>query len=255
GIEEQRDRVRDLKKNLADIRKPESEELISLADFFIRRSVWAVGGDGWAYDIGYGGLDHVLASGRNINALVLDTGVYSNTGGQMSKATPLGAIARFAAGGKPVAKKDLGMLAMTYGNIYVAQVAFGANPAQTVRAFMEADAYPGPSIIVAYSHCIAHGIDMSIGFETQKKAVDSGFWPLYRFNPALIAEGKNPLQMDSKAIKIPFVDFAYQQTRFRALKQMDPERAAKLLDLAQKEVTLRFNTYQQLSEINVKKES
>jgi pyruvate-ferredoxin/flavodoxin oxidoreductase len=250
GVEEQRKRIKELKDNLAKSQNQDIIELLSLADFLIKRSVWAVGGDGWAYDIGYGGLDHVLASGRNINALVLDTGVYSNTGGQMSKATPMAAVARFAAGGKPLPRKDLGMLAMTYGNIYVAQVAFGANPAQTVKAFMEADAYKGPSLIIAYSHCIAHGINMTLGFENQKKAVQSGFWPLYRFNPELWEKGQNPLQLDSKETKISYQDFAYSEIRFKTLKMSDPERAAMLMEQAEKLNAQRFKLYKNLSEMN-----
>ena len=250
GIEEQRKRIIALKGKLGDSKNPDIRELVSLADFLIRRSVWAVGGDGWAYDIGYGGLDHVLASGRNINALVLDTGVYSNTGGQMSKATPMAAVARFAAAGKPLPRKDLGMLAMTYGNIYVAQVAFGANQAQTVKAFVEADDYPGPSIIIAYSHCIAHGINMTMGFANQKKAVQSGFWPLYRFDPRLWEQGKNPLQLDSKDTKISYSDFAYEEIRFRTLKQSKPERAAELMEKAEKLVAQRFKLYKNLSEMD-----
>jgi len=250
GIDSQRKRIEALKAKLGASQNPLVKDLLSLAEFLIQRSVWAVGGDGWAYDIGYGGLDHVLASGRNINALVLDTGVYSNTGGQMSKATPMAAVARFAAGGKPIPRKDLGMLAMTYGNIYVAQVAFGANPAQTVRAFVEADAYDGPSIIIAYSHCIAHGINMTFGFDNQKKAVQSGFWPLYRFNPKLSEEGKNPLQLDSKETKISYRDFAYNEVRFRTLKQSNPERAAMLMEKADKLVAQRFKLYKSLSEMN-----
>jgi len=249
GIEKQRERVTALKKKLAKSGDPDIQEMVSLADFLIRRSVWALGGDGWAYDIGYGGLDHVLASGRNINALVLDTGVYSNTGGQMSKATPMAAVAKFAAGGKPLPRKDLGMLGMTYGNIYVAQVAFGANPAQTVKAFVEADAYKGPSLVVAYSHCIAHGINMTFGFQNQKKAVQSGYWPLYRFNPDLWDKGQNPLQLDSKDTKISYSDFAYSEIRFRTLKQRDPERAAMLMEQANKMVAQRFKLYQNLSKM------
>ena len=250
SIDNQRKRIDALKAKLSASNNPLVKDILSLAEFLIKRSVWAVGGDGWAYDIGYGGLDHVLASGRNINALVLDTGVYSNTGGQMSKATPMAAVARFAAGGKPIPRKDLGMLAMTYGNIYVAQVAFGANPAQTVRAFVEADAYDGPSIIIAYSHCIAHGINMTFGFDNQKKAVQSGFWPLYRFNPKLSEEGKNPLQLDSKETKISYRDFAYNEIRFRTLKQSNPERAAMLMEKADKLVAQRFKLYKNLSEMN-----
>jgi pyruvate-ferredoxin/flavodoxin oxidoreductase len=250
GIEEQRKRLEVMKQKLANSKNADAKEIISLSDFLIRRSIWAVGGDGWAYDIGYGGLDHVLATGKNINALVLDTGVYSNTGGQMSKATPMGAVARFAAGGKPQPRKDLGMLAMTYGNVYVAQVAFGANPAQTVRAFAEADTYNGPSLIIAYSHCIAHGIDMTRGFENQKRAVQCGFWPLYRFNPDLFKEGKNPLQLDSKDATISFKDFASAEIRFRTLKQSNPERFAMLMEQAEKLVAQRFKLYQNLAAID-----
>ncbi len=248
GVEKQRERVAALRERLANSQNPDVKELLSLADFLIRRSIWAIGGDGWAYDIGYGGLDHVLASGRDINALVLDTGVYSNTGGQMSKATPLGAVARFAASGKPLPRKDLGMLAMTYGNIYVAQIAFGANPVQTAKALSEADAYRGPSLIIAYSHCIAHGINMTLGHENQMKAVQSGFWPLYRFNPDLMKEGKNPLHLDSKT-KVSFSEFAYMENRFRSLKLQDPERAAMLMERAEKEVSQRFKLYENLSKL------
>ncbi|HOE64044.1 MAG TPA: pyruvate:ferredoxin (flavodoxin) oxidoreductase [Candidatus Sumerlaeota bacterium] len=250
GINEQRQRLNALKQKFANVKNADAKELLSLSDFLIRRSIWAVGGDGWAYDIGYGGLDHVLASGKNINALVLDTGVYSNTGGQMSKATPLGAVARFAASGKPLPRKDLGMLAMSYGNIYVAQIAFGANPAQTVRAFAEADAYNGPSLIVAYSHCIAHGINMTKGFENQKRAVQSGFWPLYRFNPDLAKEGKNPLQLDSKETSISFREFAGAEIRFKTLKQSNPERFAMLMEQAEKLTAQRFKLYQNLAAID-----
>ena len=188
----------------------------------LKRSVWILGGDGWAYDIGYGGLDHVLASGRNVNVLVLDTEVYSNTGGQMSKSTPRGAVAKFAAGGKPLAKKDMGMIAMGYGNIYVARVALGANDAHTVKAFAEAEAYDGPSLILAYSHCIAHGINMRTANEQQKKAVASGHWPLYRFNPDLVAQGKNPLQLDSKAPSMPLQDYIYNEARYKMLTAANP---------------------------------
>src|SRR5499425_958520 len=198
GIDAQRERVARLKSALANLARVEARELLSVADTLVKRSVWIVGGDGWAYDIGFGGLDHVLASGRNVNVLVLDTEVYSNTGGQASKSTPRGAVAKFAAKGKATAKKDLGMLAMAYGNVYVARVAMGANDQQTLHAFLEAEAYDGPSLIIAYSHCIAHGIDMRKGLEQQKLAVQSGYWPLYRYNPARHAEGKNPLMLDSK---------------------------------------------------------
>ncbi|MDR1362714.1 MAG: pyruvate:ferredoxin (flavodoxin) oxidoreductase, partial [Spirochaetaceae bacterium] len=218
GIEAQRKNVETLKAALAKESKPIAKQLLSLADHFIKRSVWVLGGDGWAYDIGYGGLDHVLASGHNVNILVMDTEVYSNTGGQMSKATPIGAIAKFASAGKETAKKDLGAMAMSYGYVYVARVSMGANMNQTIKAFREAEAYPGTSIIIAYSHCINHGIDMSKGFEQQKAAVTSGLWPLYRYDPALKAEGKNPFQLDSKEPSTPLEDFMYKEVRFKSLK-------------------------------------
>src|SRR5205085_8742608 len=192
GINAQRELVAALKAKLKDNYEPEARDLLSVADALVKKSVWIIGGDGWAYDIGYGGLDHVLASGQNVNMLVLDTEVYSNTGGQASKATPLGAVAKFAAGGKTTAKKDLGMMAAKYGNVYVAQVAMGASDAQTMKAFTEAEAHEGPSLIIAYSQCIAHGIDMSKGMQQQKLAVESGHWPLYRYNPARAERGENP---------------------------------------------------------------
>jgi pyruvate-ferredoxin/flavodoxin oxidoreductase len=213
----------------------------------VKKSVWIVGGDGWAYDIGYGGLDHVLASGQNVKLLVLDTEVYSNTGGQASKATPLGAVAKFAAAGKHTRKKDLGMMAMSYGNVYVAQVAMGANDAQTIKAFLEAEAYDGPALIIAYSHCIAHGIDMAKGLHQQKLATDSGYWPLYRYNPALRAEGKNPLQLDSGAPKIPFKDYAYNETRYRMLQQSHPEEAEALMRAAQEAINEHWHRYEALA--------
>ena len=188
-----------------------------MADFLVRKSVWIMGGDGWAYDIGYGGLDHVLASGKNVKVLVLDTEVYSNTGGQSSKATPLAAVARFAASGKGLPKKDLGMIAMTYGYIYVARVAMGYSDVQTLKAIQEAEAYDGPALIIAYSHCINHGIDMKRGLEQQKLAVQSGAWPLFRYNPDLILDGKNPLTLDSKDPTVPVKDYAYNETRYRML--------------------------------------
>ena len=225
GIKEQRERVSLLKQRLLKKKDPLSRDLLSLADVLVRKSVWIVGGDGWAYDIGYGGLDHVLASGRNVNVLVLDTEVYSNTGGQSSKATPRGAVAKFAANGKGLPMKDLGLIAMAYGYVYVAKIAMGASDQQTLTAFHEADAYDGPSLIIAYSHCIAHGIDMSKGLEQQRLAVQSGFWPLYRFNPALAAEGKNPLTIDSKEPSIPLDQYVYNETRYRMLLQTDEQRA------------------------------
>ena len=227
GIAAQRARVAELKKKLAGNTKPEAFNLLAVADFLIQRSVWIVGGDGWAYDIGYGGLDHVLASGANVNILVLDTEVYSNTGGQASKSTPRGAVAKFAAGGKPVAKKDLAMIAMSYENVYVARVAFGANPPQAIKAFKEAEAHDGPSIIIAYSHCIAHGMrEMRDGLEQQKLAVNSGHWILCRRNPALAAAGKNPLQLDCKAPSVPLKDYIYNETRYKMLLKSNPEAAA-----------------------------
>jgi len=252
GIEEQRQRVAQLKQKLAGVEGLDAERLRThFADYLVRKSVWIIGGDGWAYDIGYGGLDHVLASGRNVNVLVLDTEVYSNTGGQCSKATPRGAVAKFAAGGKPQAEKDLAMLAMTYGTIYVATVAMGANDAQTVRAFIEAENYNGPSLIIAYSHCIAHGINMRLGLETQRQAVLSGHFPLFRFNPALAAEGKNPLQLDSKKPSIPYEEFAYNQNRFKMLTKSAPAEAKRLLELGRRDVEQRWNMYEQLASIRI----
>ena len=198
GIFAQRDRVKALREKLAGVDTPEARDLAALADALVKKSVWILGGDGWAYDIGYGGLDHVLASGRNVNVLVLDTEVYSNTGGQASKSTPRGAVAKFAAGGKPVGKKDLAMMAVNYGSVYVARVAMGSNDMHTVKAFLEAEAFHGPSLIIAYSHCIAHGYDLSHGLDQQKAAVNSGYWPLFRYNPDLVAQGKNPFQLDSQ---------------------------------------------------------
>jgi pyruvate-ferredoxin/flavodoxin oxidoreductase len=213
----------------------------------VRTSVWIVGGDGWAYDIGFGGLDHVLASGRDVNILVLDTEVYSNTGGQASKSTPRGAVAKFAAGGKRTAKKDLGRIAAAYGNVYVAQVALGADNAQTVKAFAEADAHPGPSLIIAYSHCIAHGIDMAKGMTHQKEAVDSGYWPLFRQHPDDGDGHHHPLQLDSRAPVIPLREFEEKETRFTALRRSDPAEADELLAEAQHDVDERRHLYEQLT--------
>jgi pyruvate-ferredoxin/flavodoxin oxidoreductase len=249
GIAAQRSRVITLKEHLAVSKDPIAHDLYTLADMLVKRSVWIVGGDGWAYDIGYGGLDHVLASGRNVNLLVLDTEVYSNTGGQASKATPMGAVAKFAAGGKPTPKKDLGMMAMTYGNIYVAQIAMGANDAQTVKAFLEAEAYDGPSLIIAYGHCIAHGIDMAKGLEQQKLAAETGYWPLYRYNPLLTVEGRNPLQLDSKSPSRPLEEYLYHEDRYRVLIQRDPVAAAHFLEEAQKHVLARWHKYEQLAHL------
>ncbi|OGO25554.1 MAG: pyruvate:ferredoxin (flavodoxin) oxidoreductase [Chloroflexi bacterium RBG_16_52_11] len=247
GINEQRQRVALLKQRLDGINDPLARHLLSIVDVLVRKSIWIVGGDGWAYDIGYGGLDHVLASGRNVNLLVLDTEVYSNTGGQASKATPRAAVAKFAAQGKGLPKKDLGMIAMAYGYVYVARIAMGASDQQTLNAFLEADAYDGPSLIIAYSHCIAHGYDLVKGLDQQRLAVQSGAWPLYRYNPALISEGKNPLSIDSKEPTISFDQYAYNETRYRMLLQSDELRAEQLIKLAQKDVRGRWNLYQQMA--------
>ena len=213
-----------------------AKRLLPVADYLVKKSVWIFGGDGWAYDIGYGGLDHVLASGENVNVLIMDTEVYSNTGGQMSKSTPRAATAQFAAGGKKMPKKDIGMIFSTYGNVYVAKIALGANPSQVVKAFAEAEAYDGPSLIIAYAHCINHGINMAKGFDQQRKAVNCGHWPLYRYNPELEEQGKNPLTIDSKAPSIPFAEYALNENRYRALKMMNPEHADELMALSQKDV-------------------
>jgi pyruvate-ferredoxin/flavodoxin oxidoreductase len=249
GIIEQRERVEELKKKLARMKGVDAKQLLTLSDKLVKKSVWIMGGDGWAYDIGYGGLDHVLASGKNVNILVLDTEVYSNTGGQMSKATPRGAVAKFAAGGKPVRRKDLGLLAMSYGSVYVAQVAMGASDVQTVKAFMEADAYEGPSLLIAYCHCIAHGINMRLGLEQQQLAVDCGYWPLYRYNPDLAKKGENPFNLDSKEPKIPLRAYAYNETRYKMLTKSDPEGAKKLIELAQLDVNDKWNHYSQLAKM------
>ena len=243
GIVEQRGRVLELRKKIAGLTSLDALALMPIADALVRKSVWLVGGDGWAYDIGFGGLDHVLGSGRNVNVLVLDTEVYSNTGGQMSKATPRGAVAKFATGGKRTGKKDLAMEAVSYGSVYVARVAMGAGDTHTVKAFLEAEAHDGPSLIIAYSHCIAHGYDMSMGLEQQKKAVLSGYWPLMRYNPALRLEGKNPFQLDSKAPSIPFKQYAYQEARYTMLVRSNPEAARELLQMAQDDVERQWRVY------------
>jgi pyruvate-ferredoxin/flavodoxin oxidoreductase len=245
GIEAQRDRVARLKGALDGLGGPDARELLSVADALVKKSVWIVGGDGWAYDIGYGGLDHVLASGLKVNILVLDTEVYSNTGGQMSKATPRAAVAKFAAGGKATAKKDLALMAMTYGHVYVARVAMGGNDTQTLRAFREAEAHPGPSLIIAYSHCIAHGYDLRHGMDQQKAAVLSGYWPLFRYNPELAREGRPTLELDSKAPSVPLKKYAYNETRYTMLAHSDPETARRLLDQAQEDVLARWRLYEQ----------
>jgi pyruvate-ferredoxin/flavodoxin oxidoreductase len=235
-IEAQRGRVAELKAILENNGSQLAKRLLHVADYLVKKSVWAFGGDGWAYDIGYGGVDHVLASGENINLLVLDTEVYSNTGGQMSKSTPRAATAQFAASGKKMPKKNMGMIFATYGNVYVAQISIGANPAQAIKAIMEAEAYDGPSLIIAYAHCINHGINMALGLEQQKKAVACGHWPLYRFNQVLEDDGKNPLIVDSKAPTMSFEEYALGENRYRTLKRVNPDKADDLLAQSQKDV-------------------
>jgi pyruvate-ferredoxin/flavodoxin oxidoreductase len=246
GINNQRARVEAVKAKLKGDTSIDARQLLSIIDCLVKRSIWMIGGDGWAYDIGYGGLDHVLASGRDVNILVLDTEVYSNTGGQMSKSTPRGAVAKFAAGGKELGKKDLGLLALSYGHVYVARVALGANPRQTLRAFVEAEQHPGPSLIIAYSHCIAHGIEMANGLKQQKLAVDSAHWPLYRFNPALNGTGKNPFSLDSKPPSISLREYTYNEVRYRMLSHSHPEAAEKLLKLAEKDIKERWAIHENL---------
>ncbi|MDR1458070.1 MAG: pyruvate:ferredoxin (flavodoxin) oxidoreductase [Puniceicoccales bacterium] len=248
-IEAQRSRIQELKRRLISCNDLESKLLFDLADNLINKSVWIVGGDGWAYDIGYGGLDHVLASGKNVNVLVLDTEVYSNTGGQQSKATPMGAVAKFAANGKAMAKKDLGMLSVSYGNIYVAQVAFGANDGHTVRAFVEAESYDGPSIIIAYCHCIAHGFDMRKALEQQKKAVDSGHWPLYRFDPRNASEGKPAFSLDSKFSKVSLAEYMQAETRFNLLSRSNKERSDMLVELSEKRIAEKYKFFEMLASL------
>ena len=254
GIAAQRERVALLKQRLAGISDGRARQLSAIADSLVRKSVWIMGGDGWAYDIGYGGLDHVIASGRNVNLLVLDTEVYSNTGGQSSKSTPRAAVARFAAKGKSLPKKDLGLIAMAYGYVYVARVAMGANDLQTLKAFIEADAYDGPSLIIAYSHCINHGIDMRKGLDQQRLAVQSGVFPIYRFNPDLAEEGKNPLTLDCKDPSITVEEYAYNETRYRQLLQSDEPRAELLMKEAKQDVVRRWNYYRQMAAMEYKGE-
>jgi len=249
-VEAQRKRIADLKDAIKDDTSFEGKRLNELAEYLVEKSIWAMGGDGWAYDIGYGGLDHVMASGKNINAIVLDTEVYSNTGGQMSKATPCAATAKFAEGGKAMPKKDLAMMLMSYGNVYVARVAFGANPKQAIKAFIEAEAYDGPSIVICYSHCIAHGINMTTGVDQQKKAVNSGHWVLMRYNPDLMKEGKNPLQLDSKAPTITFPEYAYSETRYKSLKRLDEKHAAILMEKADESTKNRAELYQKMANMD-----
>jgi pyruvate-ferredoxin/flavodoxin oxidoreductase len=248
GVEKQRARVVQLKEILAGASDPVERDMLSLADKLVKKTIWIVGGDGWAYDIGYGGLDHVLASGRNVNVVVLDTEVYSNTGGQASKSTPWGAVAKFAAGGKATPKKDIGRMAIDYGYVYVARIAMGSSDAQTLKAFTEAEAYDGPSLIIAYSHCIAHGINMAKGLDQQKLAVESGYWPLYRYDPRLRAQGKNPFQLDSKAPKIPFRDYAMNESRYRMLAQSDPAAADAFMKAAQEGIHLRWKELEWLAQ-------
>ena len=251
-LEAQRSRVEQLKKKLEKLNTPAARNLLPIADYLVRKSVWIIGGDGWAYDIGYGGLDHVLASGRDINVLVLDTEVYSNTGGQSSKATPRAAVAKFAANGKDLPKKDLGMMAMSYGYVYVARVAMGASDRQTLQAFIEAEAHEGPSLIIAYTHCIAHGINMRLGLKQQDLAVKSGVWPLYRYNPALAAQGENPLSIDSKEPTVPVEEYAYNETRYRMLLQSNEERAEVLMAKAKNDAASRWTLYQQMADMHYK---
>ena len=265
GIVEQRQRVAELKERLqalldgsegdeaasadwpSDAVRPQARRLLELADALVKTSVWLVGGDGWAYDIGFGGLDHVLAAGRDVNALVLDTEVYSNTGGQASKATPLGAVAKFAAAGKAAGKKDLGLMAMSYGTVYVASVAMGARDEHTIRAFLEAESYPGPSLLLAYSHCIAHGIAMADGMAHQKLAVDTGRWPLYRYDPRRAERGENPLQLDSPGPRRPLAEGLEAENRFRMLRYSQPERARELARAAQVDLDRRWATYRAMA--------
>ncbi len=245
GIEAQRRDVAILRRRLADISS--AAELLSLADYLVKKSVWIIGGDGWAYDIGYGGLDHVLAGGANVNVLVLDTEVYSNTGGQQSKATPTAATAKFASAGKAGAKKDLGLMMMAYGHVYVAQVAMGARDSQTLKALIEAESYPGPSLVIAYSHCIAHGYDLACGLEHQKLAAESGYWPLYRYDPRRAAAGEHPLVIDSAHPKADITRLLGAEGRFQLTAQQDPERYYALTASIQQQVTRRIALYEDLA--------
>ena len=246
-IFEQRGRVEALKEKLRALHTDDARQLRALADMLVKKSVWIIGGDGWGYDIGFGGLDHVLASGHDVNVLLLDTEVYSNTGGQMSKSTPRGAVAKFAAGGKRSPKKDLGMIAMSYGTVYVARVAMGAKDEHTLKSFLEAEAYPGASLIIAYSHCIAHGIDMMTAMHNQKAAVDSGQWLLYRYHPDRASKGENPLQLDSAPPKMPVSKYMYMENRFKMLTKSSPADAKQLLTEAQQDVDRRWRLYQHLA--------
>jgi len=247
AIDAQRVRVANLKSQLASLDTASAKQLLPLVDALVRKSLWIIGGDGWAYDIGFGGLDHVLASGRNVNVLVVDTEVYSNTGGQASKATSLGAVAKFAAGGKATPKKDLGMIAVGYGYVYVAQVAMGANDNQLIKALQEAESYDGPSLVIAYSHCIAHGIDMVKGLEQQSLATKTGYWPLYRFDPRLADAGSNPFQLDSKPPAMPLSGYIYNENRYNILRKTAPEIAARFLKESQTQVNAKWDRYERLA--------
>ena len=254
-IDDQRANVKALREKLATIDSEEAKHLNELADYLIKKSVWILGGDGWAYDIGFGGLDHAIASGKNINILVMDTGVYSNTGGQQSKATPMGASAKFATAGKALPKKDLGMIAMSYGNVYVAQISVGANDMQTIKALNEAEAYDGPSLIIAYSHCIAQGFNLADGLEHQKNAVETGSWPLYRYNPENVSAGKAPLMLDSKAPSKPLSDYMSNETRFQVVNKMNPERYETLLNKAQENVKEKRSLLEHMAEYKVEEDT
>jgi pyruvate-ferredoxin/flavodoxin oxidoreductase len=251
GVAKQREAVSALKDKLANVKGPQAAQLALLADYLVRKSVWIMGGDGWAYDIGYGGLDHVIASGRDVNILVLDTEVYSNTGGQASKSTPLGAAAKYAASGKAIGKKDLGLMAMSYRNAFVASIALGAKDNHTVQTMLEADAFPGPSLIIAYSHCIAHGYDLAHGLSQQALAVNSGIWPLYRFDPRLIEQGKPPLQLDAKPGKASVAEYMRNETRFRMVEKIDKDRFARLAEAAEELAARKVAVYQQLSQLTM----
>jgi pyruvate-ferredoxin/flavodoxin oxidoreductase len=251
GLGAQRGRVAELRRLLRAQLSPEAHRLDALAEYLVRKSIWLVGGDGWAYDIGFGGLDHVLAGRRDVNILVLDTEVYSNTGGQQSKATPLGAVAKFAEAGKETQKKDLGLLAMSYGHVYVARIAFGAKMAQTVQAFQEAEAHRGPSLILAYSHCIAHGYDMAMGAEQQKRAAESGIWPLYRFDPKRVAAGEPPLKLDSGQPKTDVLEYMRNESRFRMIEKQDPARFQRFVNQTRVDAQQRIAVYQQLAALTV----
>jgi len=250
GIRDQRERVAELRKLLAGKIDADSVRLDELADYLVEKAIWIVGGDGWAYDIGYGGLDHVMASGRNVNILVLDTEVYSNTGGQASKSTPLGATAKFAMAGKSRPKKDLGLIAMSYGNIYVASVAFGAKDAQMVKAMQEAASYDGVSIIIAYAHCIAHGFDMSAGLSQQKNAVQAGYWPLYRYDPRKLGTEEPALELDAGERTMSLAEFMASETRFRITSQHDPDHYQKMVAEAEQWVERRYDLLKRMASTN-----